>query len=230
MKIKNVHIRNAHIVARPLEPVSGYLFNATSITNWAGVTASGSPALRESKYLEFTGTQSLTTDGIQISTLTNNDYTYEFWLRTAPGNGGALLTKYGTGGYTVSAVELDTTTLMLVGYWAEPQAYRVVPTHITRDVWQHYTVTYSTATGYLKTYYNGQLVDTTTMAPEVAPRNYGNNPMFFELFAYSPTSFGNGGALTADFGEFRLYTRALSASEVNQNFLATAPRWGINPA
>jgi hypothetical protein len=50
------------------------------------------------------------------------------------------------------------------------------------------------------------------------------------LFHYQSTNFGHGGALTGDLGEFRLYTRALSDAEILQNYRATAPRWGINPA
>ena len=87
----------------PLEIVDTPVFNATSENNWAGVTQSGSPA-QVGNYLVFTGTQSLTTDSIATNTLTNDDYTYEFWLRTASGNGGALLTKNVVGGYTVSAI------------------------------------------------------------------------------------------------------------------------------
>jgi hypothetical protein len=204
------------------------VFNATSTNNWEGVSLINSPTLREGKYLEFTGSpQALTTDYINTSTLTNDDYTYEFWLRTAPGNGGALLTKQGVGGYTVSAIELNTTDSMIVGYWAEPQAYQAVQTIITRNVWQHYTVTYNTGTGYLKTYFNGNLVYTTTLPTEVSPRDYGYTDMYFDMFTPSPTNFGNGGALTADFGEFRMYTRALSDAEVLQNFTATRGRWGI---
>jgi hypothetical protein len=41
------------------------------------------------------------------------------------------------------------------------------------------------------------------------------------------SNFGYGGELTADFGEFRLYTRTLSDAEVLQNFEATRGRWGI---
>lgn len=210
----------------PLTIVSTPVFNATSENNWAGVTRTGSPT-QVGNYLVFTGTQSLTTDSIATNTLANDDYTYEFWLRTAPGNGGALLTKNGVGGYTVSAIELNTTGSMVVGYWADPQAYQAVPTFITRNVWQHYTVTYNTGTGYLKTYFNGNLVYTTTLPPEMSPRDYEYTDMYFDMFSFSPTNFGNGGALTANFGEFRLYTRALSDAEVLQNFQATRGRWGI---
>jgi hypothetical protein len=129
------------------------------------------------------------------------------------------------GGYTVSAIELNITGSMIVGYWIEPQVYRAVPTFITRNVWQHYTVTYNTSTGYLKTYFNGSLVDTATLAPEISPRDYDYTDMYFDLFSFSPTNFGDGNALTADFGEFRFYTRALTDAEVLQNYNATNSRW-----
>jgi hypothetical protein len=203
--------------------VSTPRLNVSSLTNWAGVTPVNSPTLREGKYLEFTGSQTLTTDTIDTTTLTNDDYTYEFWLRTTGTNSGALMTKLGEGGYTVSAVEISATTLV-TGYWAEPQLYSEITTPITRDVWQHYVVTYIT-NGPLTTYYNGQMVDTGTFPEEISPRDYNITNMYFDLFALSVTNFGNGNPLTADFGEFRLYTRALSDAEVLQNYTATRSRW-----
>lgn len=204
--------------------VSTPVFDATSENNWAGVTRSGNP-VQTGNYLVFTGSQSLTTDAIDTTTLSNDDYTYEFWVRTTGSNSGALLTKLGAGGYTVSAMEISATTLV-VGYWIDPQIYTEIETPITRDEWQHYVVTYVT-NGPLTTYYNGQMVDVGTSPEEVSPRDYGVNPMYFDLFAFSITNFGNGNALTADFGEFRMYTRALSDAEVLQNFEATRGRWGI---
>jgi hypothetical protein len=206
----------------PPEIVDTPVFNATSENNWAGVTRTGSP-VQTGNYLEFTGTEYLTTDTIDTTTLTNNDYTYEFWVRTTGNNSGALLTKIGEGGYTVSAVEISATTLV-TGYWAETQLYSEITTPITRDAWQHYVVTYTT-NGPLITYYNGQMVDNGTFPEEISPRDYNITNMYFDLFAFSPTNFGNGNSLTADFGEFRLYTRALSDAEVLQNYNATNSRW-----
>lgn len=214
-----------YVPVAPAQIASDWVFNATSENNWAGLTRSGSPT-QTGNYLVFTGTQSLTTDSIDTTTLTNNDYTYEFWVRTTGSNNGALLIKQGAGGYTVSAVEISATKLV-PGYWTGGSAgYDGANPPITRDAWQHYAVTYTTD-GPLKTYYNGALVHTDNFSPEVSPRDYNITNMFFDLFAVSVTNFGNGGALTADFGEFRLYTRALSDAEVLQNFEATRGRWGI---
>ena len=211
-------------VAPPI--VSTPLFDATSENDWAGLSPSGGAPTQTGNYLVFTGAESLRTDIINTTTLTNDDYTYEFWVRTTGSNSGTLLLKLGDGGYTASAVEISATTLV-PGYWIDPQVYAEISTPITRDEWQHYTVTYTTG-GPLKTYYNGQMVDSSTLfAEEVSPRDYGITNMFFDLFADSVTNFGNGDALTADFGEFRLYTRALSDAEVLQNFQATRGRWGI---
>ena len=213
----------------PLSIVTaGMRFNATSLTGWAGLTFTGSPALGEGKYLVFTGAEYATTDDIDTNTLTNNDYTYEFWIRTTGTNTGALLTTFSNQGYIISAVEVATNTLV-PGYYTGTNAYLPVDTHITRDVWQHYTVTYNTTDGHLRTYYNGQLVATMTLGAEQSPRDFANNPMLFKLFGSSPYGFGYSGALTADFGEFRYYSRALSSAEVSNNYRATAPRWGISP-
>jgi hypothetical protein len=222
MRIKNATIKNAQVTAQYI--VSGARFDISSLTSWAGASFNGTYN-DAGKYIQFYNNGYLRTDGIDINTIPNNNYTYEFWVRTTGTDAGALLTKYGTGGYTVSAIEVSASTLV-VGYWTgySPE-YVGVPTGITRDAWQHYTVTYDYSTTNLKTYYNGELAFTTNLSLEVAPRDYGNNPMFFDLFGYSPTSFGNGNALTGDLGEFRMYTRALNDAEVLQNYRATKSRW-----
>jgi hypothetical protein len=206
--------------------VSTPVFNATSENNWAGVTRTGSPA-QVGNYLVFTGSQYLTTDSVANSTLSSNDVTYEFWLRTTGTNAGALLSKISpTIGYYISAVEISSSKLV-PGYWTGTSAgYDSGNPNITRDEWQHYVVTYTTD-GPLKTYYNGALVHTDNFSPEMSPRDYDADIVAWWLFKDQPTNFGNGGALTADFGEFRLYTRALTDAEVLQNFTATRGRWGI---
>lgn len=207
------------------EIVSTPLFNSTSENNWLDLALVGSPA-QVGNYLVFTGSQSLVSTHIDTSTLANNDYTYEFWLRTTSTNSGKILGKLGTGGYHVSAVELSSTGLV-VGYWAYPQVYTAVATAVTRDAWQHYSVTYNTTTGALKTYYNGEMEDSSTHPAEISPKDSALPEMWFNFFAAETTSFVDGTSLACDFGEFRFYTRALSDSEVLQNFEATRGRWGI---
>ena len=214
----------------PLSIVTdGMRLNATSLNDWAGVTPTGSPSLGEGKYLIFTGSEYLTTDHIATNTLTNNDYTYEFWLRTTGTNSGCLLGKVGSSGYFTSAVEIGNNKL-ISGYWTGGSTgYDASSPDITRDEWQHYTVTYATG-GALKTYYNGALVHSTTFGAEVSPRDYEISEMWFDLFRTQATNFGHGSALTADLGEFRMYSRTLTAAEVSNNYRATAPRWGVSPA
>ena len=228
MQIKNVQIKNAHIKSVPLPIVDTPRINASYVTSWAGVTATGSPAA-VSNYLVFTGTESLTTESIDLSELTNNDYTYEFWLRTTGSNGGLILAKIGGGGgYHVSAIELDTSGYIRRGHWlGDHQGYSAVSTAVTRDVWQHYTVTYNETSGLIKTYFNAQLVDSNAIGAESSPLTYGANPMAFNMFTTETTSFNYGTPLTCDFGEFRYYKRTLTAAEVAQNFAATRGRWGI---
>ena len=223
MKIKNAHIKN--LTARAgTYIVDGPVFNVSSLTDWAGVSTTGSPALHEGKYLEFTGAEYLTTNTIDNTTLTNNDTTYEFWLRITSGHSGCLLAKYDTGGYQVSAVETDGNKI-IPGYW-----YGSGTVHddnnptFTNGVWQHYAVTYTSA-GTIKTYYNGTLVHTGTFSPEVSPRDYGAPYTLFKLFAFEPTGFGYNGAWAGDFGEFRYYSRVLTEDEVHQNYIATSSRW-----
>lgn len=200
------------------------LFNISSLTNWADATFSGTPG-DTGIYKVFDGSQSITTTQIDTSTLANNDITYEIWLRTTGTNSGCVLSKFGTGGYHVSIIEIGNNQL-IPGYWTGGSTSYNSAGSITRDVWQHYTVTYQTA-GAMKTYYNGSLVSTANLSEEIAPKSYNLSYMWFQLFASESTNFGYGNPLTCDFGEFRLYTRTLTAAEVLQNFTATRSRFGI---
>lgn len=199
------------------------LLDISSLTNWAGANFYGSPATT-GNYKVFTGSNYIETDAIDNNTLSNNDYTYEFWMRTTGTNDGCMLLKKDTGGYTVSSVEINNGTLV-AGYWAEPQVYNQFGS-ITRDQWQHYTVTYTTAAN-LTAYINGQSLGAVTLSAELSPRDYNSAFLVFQLFNFSPTNFGSGAVLTCDFGEFRMYSRALTGSEVLQNFTATRGRWGV---
>jgi hypothetical protein len=208
----------------PTQIVGTPLFNISSLTSWADATFSGTH-VDHSTYVSFFNNGYLRTSNIDTGTLGTNDYTYEFWVRTTGTNAGALLTKLGNGGYVVSAVEIAGNNKLVPGYYTGGAEYLPVDTSITRDIWQHYTVTYNTSTGYLKTYFDGALVATVTLGVESSPGDIGFNPMFYDLFNANGYGFGNSTALIGDLGEFRLYTRALSDAEVLQNYNATKSRW-----
>ena len=224
MQIKNAHIKDLNIRSTP-PVVATPLFDMRLGTNWADATFSGNPA-STNNYRVFTGSEYITTSNIDTTTLSDDDYTQEIWLRTTGSNNGCVLAKLATGGYHVSAIEINNGNLY-AGYWggASPLYYNFGA--ITRDAWQHYTITYNTTSGVIEGYINGVSTGDAVLGPEISPRDYGSNPMFYQLFNYESTSFGAGGTLACDFGEFRLYTRALTAQEVAQNFNATRSRWGI---
>ena len=225
MQIKNAHIRNVHVST--LQVVGIPLFNITSQTGWAGATFTGSP-VDHATYKTFDGSNYLETTGIDTTSLSNNNYSYETWIRTTVSAGGVILAKLGgTGAYHVSALELNTGGYLKPGHWLGISAgYNVTGITVTRDTWQHYAVTYVDA-GQMRIYINGALIDVFGIGSETSPRNYGENPMYFRMFGLETTNFGSGNPLACDFGEFRYYSRTLSDAEVLQNFTATRGRWGI---
>lgn len=223
MHIQNAHIKNVNIKST-LSIVGTPIIDISYLTNWGDATFYGSPAFT-SNYRVFTGNESIVTTSIDNSILANDSYTQEIWLRTSDNNNGCVLAKIAdNGGYHVSAIEINNGNLV-AGYWGGTSTlyYNFGP--ISRDVWQHYTITYDATSGIIKGYINGISVGDTVLAEEISPRDYGSNPQWYQLFASETTNFGSGYSLICNFGEFRAYSRALSYLEVEQNFKATRSRW-----
>jgi hypothetical protein len=96
---------------------------------------------------------------------------------------------------------------------------------VTRNVWQQYVMTYNSATstvnGYIDGVYEGSLPGVTRVSPITLILDY----FYYGIMAADPQSFGDGTALAGDWSIFRVYKRALSDTDVLQNYLATAPRY-----
>jgi hypothetical protein len=107
-----------------------------------------------------------------------------------------------------------------VEWWSDnPQ----VDLNITASTWTNITIQYSFSVSTLNriiTYYkNGTLISTTT---GTTPSNYGWSSLVF-----GNINGGSGGSYSGKISIIKIYNRALSASEVLQNFNADRGRFGI---
>ena len=92
----------------------------------------------------------------------------------------------------------------------------------TTNTWYHIVGSYDGNSGNdIKIYVNGQLEANTTMGS-----NGNNNSSFFRVGTYGIGSTG-GEWLNGKVGECRIYSAALSGSEVSQNFEATRGKYGV---
>jgi hypothetical protein len=97
-----------------------------------------------------------------------------------------------------------------------------VPTTVTDkivyDTWQHITYVVNKNTNNAKIYYNGAL----ELSNSPTVNNYNTNASF-RLGLYTDNQFPLNGRIA----NYSIYTRELTASEIQQNFNATRSRYGI---
>jgi hypothetical protein len=90
------------------------------------------------------------------------------------------------------------------------------PATLTNNTWYHAVGTYSSSTGVSVLYINGVQVNTATYSAF----SYGNLTSTIRIGEYS-------GYLSGNIPISKMYSRALTANEVRQNFAAYAGRFGL---
>lgn len=139
-------------------------------------------------------------------------YTKSVWFRPEDGNGTNLMS--GASGHAFWMAQVS--NKIAAGHLGDYQ--RVVyqrPSGDFLNLWWNATVTYDNSTGFAL-YLNGYLVDSDTSTPAV-----GSSDTKVNLGRYSTSNYFDG-----DIGSAMLYDRALSATEVLQNFNALKSRFG----
>ena len=221
---------------------SSYSGSGSSITDisGAGLSAStlvGSPPYRSNgtgSYFSFNGSTQYIITGNMISAFlpTNLNVTIETWVSTF-GTDGVITTEQGTppSGTTLNQGFHDVQQNIVggdlyQGVWDGSDNTGPVNGPVTGAIWQQYVMTYDSATDTVSSYIDGGNVETLGGVNRVSPVNYGGLfTYYYGIMAADPQSFGDGSALVGDWSVFRVYTRALTATEVLQNYLATYPRY-----
>jgi hypothetical protein len=221
---------------------ASYSGSGSSIANISGTplfsaTLVGSPtynSLGEASYFSFNGTNQYVITGnlaSQFNSPINNNLTLETWVRTSSDNG-VVTTEQGNEpvGTTINQGFHDVqqnivSGSLFQGVWDGAACTGPNSGPVTRNVWQQYVMTYNSATstvnGYIDGVFEGSLPGVTRVSPITQILDY----FYYGIMAADPTSFGDGTALAGDWSIFRVYKRALSDTDVLQNYRATYPRY-----
>jgi hypothetical protein len=208
--------------------VSSYSGSGSSINNIAGTapgasTTTGSPAFTsagQSSYFTFNGsTQYIYTANLIGQSLSGN-ITIECWVNTSTDNG-VVVDERGQvgGGWQDSQIEIVDDNLK-VATWLYSIGAGTVVGPVTRNVWQQYTLTQNatTTTGYI----NGS-----TTASVAHVRDFSGAGLYYGIMLGDTTNLGDGSYLAGNWSILKVYNRALTQAEVQQNYNATRGRYGI---
>jgi len=155
-------------------------------------------------------------DYVSFSTITNNIYTIDFWYKMGGNNGTyGYFASSGNNGLAIS--EGGTINGLVYGqfyYWnGATNNLSIIPSTTN---WNHICVIINTSTNNIQLYGNGNLLSNTTVTSmSTSISNIGR-------FVLSNNNFLNG-----FLSKYSIYNRALSASEVLQNYNATKGRFGL---
>ena len=217
---------------------SSYSGSGSSMTNISGTaigasTLANSPTFTSagvSSYFTYNGsTQTLyTPDMISLfNSPVNENVTLETWVRTSSDNGVAVSEQGASpinSGWHDSQIEIVTGNLR-VRVWTMPPEPNLLVGAVTRNTWQQYVMTYNSATSTLRGYINGATTTNQTGVSRLSPQEGNASQLYYALMYQDGTSLGDGTSLAGDWSIFRVYNRALSSSEILQNYQANSWRY-----
>lgn len=206
--------------------ISGTAIGATAIANGPVYTAAGT-----SSYFTFDGSNDVAYTPTMIGLFNspvNESVSLEAWVRTSSDNG-VVVSEQGNSpintGWHDSQVEIVSGNLR-VGIYTAAGLVNLLVGAVTRNRWQQYVMTFNATTGVLSGYINGS---TTTSSAggisRLSPMDGYAPQLYYSLMYPDFTSLGDGSGLAGDWSIFRVYNRALTASEVLQNYRADSWRY-----
>jgi hypothetical protein len=196
--------------------------------NWLDLSGEGNDATlingvpynsAEGGYLEFDGVSDYA-ECLSWATTLSSPITFSIWINVASGSA-SLPFCYGFGsGYNLSYFF---TRFGVIYFYMNNHSWSEVSRSITIGNWVNATVTYdkTLTSNNIKLYVNGLEVDTANYTIDI---NSGITPQVRvgrRVDGGSPTNFEGGASQTL------IYTKALSAAEVLQNFNAIKDRYGL---
>ena len=206
--------------------IAGTAPGAATVANGATFTSAGTGS-----YFTFNGTNQVVYTANMLSLFnspSNKNLTIETWVRTSTDNG-VIISEQGNSpinaGWHTSEQEIVSGNLR-VRVWAQPTPPNLLVGAVTRNQWQQYVLTYDNATTTLRGYINGSTTTSASVTREV-PWENGAPVLYYALMVADSTNMGDGSSLAGDWALCKIYNRALSQSEVNQNFEATKGRYGL---
>jgi hypothetical protein len=201
----------------------------TDIKSGVNATLYNSPTYTSSggKYLTFNGSNQYAITGNLASKLPNNNITLLAWVY--PTGNGVIVSELGVGnpssGWHESVFEITGSNTLRCGFWSGSGIVQL-STSITLNTWNLIGVTYNgtTMTGYK----NGVSFGTVNFTRDI-PHSYSGNGEYFALGLTEATNMGSGAYGNFRLGSFQAYSSALTADEMNRNYMSTAWRFGVYP-
>ena len=210
--------------------VSSYSGTGSSINNIAGTapgasTINNSPVFTsagQSSYFTFNGsTQYILTANLIGQSLSSN-VTIECWVNTSADNG-VVVTEQGNlpvnSGWHDSQIEIVAGNLEVATWSYTIGAGGTVVGPVTQNVWQQYTLTQNATT--TTCYINGS-----TTASTAHVRTFSASELYYGIMLGDSTSLGDGTYLAGRWSILKIYNRALTQAEVQQNYNSLNGRYG----
>ena len=195
--------------------VNATLYNSPVYTSGSG------------KYLTFNGSNTYGITGNLASKLGNTSVvTLLAWIY--PTGNGVVVSELGTGstssGWHESVFEITGSNTLRVGLW-NGSGITQISTSITLNTWNLVSLTYNgtTMTGYK----NGVSFGTVNFTRSAAHLN--GNGEHFAIGLSDATNMGSGAYGAFRLGSFQVYNTALTADEIDRNYMSTAWRFGVYP-
>ena len=190
-------------------------FDLTTNSN-NGTISGATYSSNESGYLDFDGVSDYV--NFASNTLTSAATEISCFLWVYPVSDGVILGILGQNNYKHSAIEIGSSGQLRMSLWHSSLTNRVTST-LSFNTWNNIGFTYSgtTLTGYV----NGSSVGTTTLT-WVKPAS-----IYFGIMATQPTSMGTSAYGDGNVSAFYTYNKALTQSEITQNYNALKGRYGL---
>ena len=154
------------------------------------------------------------------SRFSNTSVSHFSWVY--PTGAGVLVAELGqtapNSSWHDSNIEISAGGAFSFSTWHGRLTDKVVSSNKSFDTWYYVGFTYDGAT--LTAYINGSSIGTTPLARQAPSQTH------YALFAADTTNMGSGGQGVGRCSSFSVYNRALSAAEIQQNWLANKSRFG----
>ena len=173
-------------------------------------------------YISFDATDDyvITTSSLYNPTTYPNESLFVWWYPTTAGN---IISELGQAtpntGWHDSNIEIATGGAISFSTWHGSLTNKVVSTAKSFNTWYQLGFVYSGTT--LTAYINGASIGTTTFTRST------NSVLYYAIGSIDGTNMGTGAYAGGRCGSFCNYNRALSATEVLQNYNATKDRFGL---
>lgn len=209
---------------------ASYPGSGATVTDLAGnsnATLYNGPTY-SSGYLTFDGSNDVLITNTSLASKVTTDITsISMWAY--PMDNGVLLSEVGSNALPNAAVWHDSQMEMVggtmkFGMWGGVGIGSITSTIATPlNSWYHFTIVYDGTT--LRAYVNGTLAGTNTFA-RLNPIE-GGAGIHYAIAATDITNMGDGTYANMRLGQFLVYSTALSADQVLQNFSATRGVYGV---